>query len=655
MGRLALPVATLTLVLAGPLARAQTPDMSAGGNDIPAEFSPVTGEFDHKQQEVMIPMRDGVKLFTVILIPKSAGERAPIVLTRTPYSAAKATSRFASPRMAMALSAADEPLVRSGYIRVYQDVRGKYKSEGNYIMTLPPRGPLNSGRVDHVTDTWDTIDWLVKNIPMNNGRVGITGVSYAGFLTLMALLDPHPALKAAVPVNAMVDGWIGDDWFHNGAFRAAMLDYVYAQTGSKDSDIELPYGYYDFYTAALEAGSVGELGRRYHADRLPAWNRLVDNPAYTSFWREQAVDRLLAAVPHKVPTLTVHGLFDQEDIYGPIATYRVLESRDRTQGVNYLVIGPWRHGQSWGDGSTLGKIKWGADTSLYFREKVLQPFWDQHLKGVKPSNPMPPVLAFETGANEWRQYDSWPPRGAVESARLYLQPAGRLAFTPPISGRLDAFDEYVSDPAKPIPYRARPMRPLFTKHDEDYAAWGLWLSHDQRPFSDRPDVLTFATGPLEAPVTISGEVAATLFASTTGTDSDWVVKLIDLYPDEVPAQPEMGGYQLMISADILRGRYRESLETPHPIPPGEVLPYRIRMPHANHTFLAGHRIMVHVQSTWFPVYDRNPQTFVPNIAWARKEDFQRATQRVYHSAQAASFVELPVHRRPGRPAGGGRH
>jgi hypothetical protein len=461
----------------------------------------------------------------------------------------------------------------------------------------------------------------------------------------MALVDPHPALKAAVPVNAMVDGWIGDDWFHNGAFRPVMLDYVYAQTSSRDSDIEIPYGRYDFYQTVLEGVSVGELGRRYHADRLPAWNRLLDNPEYTPFWQRQAVDRLLAAVPLKVPTMTVHGLFDQEDIYGPIASYQALEAKDRSNRVNHLVIGPWCHGQSWRDGSALGKIRWGADTSLYFREKVLQAFWDLHLKGMKPASPIPPVLAFETGANEWRQYDSWPPRGGVERTRLYLQPPGKLAFTRPAANDAGAFEEYVSDPAKPVPYRVRPIRPLFTKDPEDYAGWRVWLSNDQRPFADRPDVLVFATDRLEAPVTISGEVAATLFASTTGTDSDWVVKLIDLYPDEEPSQPELGGYQLMISADILRGRYRESFEKPEPIPPGEVLPYRIRMPHANHTFRAGHRIMVHVQSTWFPVYDRNPQTFVRNISWAKAEDFKRATQRIYHSGQASSFIDLPVQSR----------
>jgi putative CocE/NonD family hydrolase len=626
----------------GTLAAAQTVDLGRAGSDIPEEFSPVTDEFDHIRREEMIPMRDGVELFTVILVPKGVEDPMPMVLTRTPYDATRRTTRVASFRMAMTLPRSDEPLVRNGYIRVYQDVRGKHRSDGDYVLTLPPRGPLNSGEIDHVTDAWDTIDWLVKNVPGNNGRVGMTGVSYDGFLTLMALLDPHPALAAAIPVNPIVDAWIGDDWYHNGAFRPVMLDYIYRQTSSRESKHGMPHGYYDFYTAVLEAGSVGELGRRYKADGLPAWNRLLENPAYTEFWQRQALDRLLSATRLTVPTMMVHGLFDQEDIYGPLAAYRTLESGDRNNDLNYLVIGPWIHGQSWGDGSSFGAIRWGADTSLYFREKVRQTFWNRHLKGASPASPAPPVLAFETGAGEWRRYDSWPPRATVEVRRLYLQPGGRLAFTAPSSGVGGDFDEYVSDPAKPVPYRVRPIRPSFT--EEDYGTWRWWLSHDQRPFSDRPDVLTFVTETLEEPVSIAGEITATLFASTTGSDADWVVKLIDLYPEEVPSQPELGGYQLMISADILRGRYRESFETARPIPADQVLPYRIRMPHAHHTFRAGHRIMVHIQSSWFPVYDRNPQTFVPNIAWASPEHFRRATQRIYRAGETASYVELPIRR-----------
>ena len=603
--------------------------------DIPRTFKTATGDYNHTRQESMIPVRDGVELFTVIMIPKNAPGAMPMVLTRTPYSAAKRASRTDSPDLAMALPAVDEALVRDGYIRIYQDVRGRYRSKGKYTVTMPVRGPFNAGQVDQVTDTWDTIDWLVDNVSGNNRRVGITGTSYDGLLTLMALLDPHPALKAAVPVNAMVDSWVGDDFYHNGAFRAVMFDYIYRQTTSKDAGHGIPWGYHDLYTAVLEAGSIGELGRRYGADRLPAWNRLLDHPAYDEYWQDQALDRQLARAPRKVPVLTVHSLFDQEDIYGPPASHAVLAARDRKGSKTHLAIGPWCHGQMAGEGSALGNIRWGADTSLQFRTQMLKPFWDLHLKGVKPAEPLPAVLAFETGANQWRHYSAWPPASSIEPGKLFLQPGGGLAFDTP-AGASEPYTEYVSDPAKPVPYRVRPIPPSFG------GGWNRWLVDDQRPFSDRTDVLTFVSEPLTAPVTISGAVAATLYASTTGTDADWVVKLIDLYPNEVPAQPELGGYQLMISGDILRGRYRESFATARPIPPGEVLPYRVPMPHVNHTFLPGHRLMVQVQSSWFPVYDRNPQTFVDNIAWAQPDDFCPAAHRIHHAAGAASFIELPV-------------
>ncbi len=631
-------VAAVMVVWSGSTVNAQIPDLVGKGSDVRPEVTSPTEGFNYTRQKVMIPMRDGVKLFTVIMIPKGVEGDMPIVLTRTPYDADGTTQRITSPDMAMMLPSADEPMVRAGYIRVYQDSRGKYKSEGDYISTLPVRGPLNSGEVDHGTDAWDTIDWLVKNVPGNNGRVGITGVSYAGYLTLMAILDPHPALKAAVPVNAMVDGWIGDDWYHNGAFRPVMMEYIYVQTSSADSSKRVPWGYYDTYSALLDAGSVGEFGKRYGSDQLPAWNRLIDNPSYNSFWQLQAVDKLLSKAPLNVATLTVHSLFDQEDIYGPIASYLAREAKDSTNDLNYLAIGPWHHGQSWGDGSALGKIKWGSDTSLWFREKVLQAFWDEHLKGEKPEKPLPPVLAFETGSNLWKSYESWPPKESGEPSRLYLRAGGKLSFDDPGSnGDGGSYDEYVSDPSKPIPYRVRPILPSFFHPD---STWRYWLADDQRHAADRTDVLTYVTDVLAEPVTTSGAVMATLFASTTGSDADWVVKLIDVYPNEVASEPDMGGYQLMVSADIMRGRYRESIETAKPIPAGEVLPFRLSMPHVNHTFRPGHRIMVQVQSSWFPVYDRNPQTFVPNIAWAKPEDYKKATHRVYHEADAASFIEL---------------
>jgi putative CocE/NonD family hydrolase len=620
-----------------PPAAAVAPDLAQGPSDIATDFADPLGGFNYERTKVMIPMRDGVKLLTVIVRPKTAGGRMPMVLTRTPYDADEGTARVASPDAAMILATDDELLVRNGYIRVYQDVRGIHGSEGRYLMNLPPRGPMNSGKVDHGTDTWDTIEWLVKNVPDSNGKVGITGVSYDGFLTLMGLLDPHPALAAAAPMNAMVEGWIGDDWYHNGAFRQTMIEYIYAQTTEKSADRDLPYGYHDLYEAFLDAGSAAAVGRRYGVDRLPAWRRLIENPAYTDFWRLQAVDKMLAAAPRTVPTLHVHGLFDQEDIYGPVLAYAALEEKDRANDRNRLVIGPWHHGQQTRDAEALGPFRWGSDTGLYFREQVLQPFWDQHLKGVAPPEPPAPVLAFETGANRWRRYESWPPAG-VERRKLHLQPGGALAFAPPSSPAQPAWSDYESDPAKPVPYRQPPIRATWTEG----STWRQWLVDDQRPAASRPDVLVFRTEPLAEPLAISGEVVANLFASITGSDVDWVVKLIDVHPPEVRAHPELGGYQLMVSADIFRGRYYDGFETAKPVPPGEMVEYRFRLPHANHTFLPGHRVMVQVQSSWFPLYDRNPQTFVENIAFAEAKDYRVATHRVHHGAEAASFIELPV-------------
>ncbi|HEX8411940.1 MAG TPA: CocE/NonD family hydrolase [Thermoanaerobaculia bacterium] len=612
----------------------------AAQSEIPAKFSPATEAFDHERREVMIPMRDGVKLHTVIVIPKGSAP-APIILTRTPYGSDKPTSQASSPNVVMTMPVADEPLLRAGYIRVYQDVRGRYDSEGDYVMTLPVRGPLNRWKVDHTTDTYDTIDWLVKNVERNNGRVGLTGVSYPGWLTLMGIVDPHPALKAAVPMYPMVDGWIGDDFYHNGALRQTMLEWIYNMAANKRSDYAPPFGYRDMYEAFLSAGSADAMARRIKADQFATWRKIVDNPSYNEFWRGQAVQDILATRALKLPVLVVHGLFDQEDNFGGIAVYRSLEAKDTANNMVHLAVGPWNHGQSQNEGATLGALRWHADTSMWFRDRVLQPFWDQHLKGVTPAQPVPPVIAFDTGAHEWRTYQRWPADAQVTPTRIHLQPNGRLGFNAPPAAATDAaqqYAEYVSDPAKPVPYRVRPVLAMYNTE----SSWRNWLVDDQRPFADRTDVLNFTSDVLTEPLTITGEVAATLFASTTGTDADWVVKLIDVFPPEVRSNPTLGGYQLMVSAEILRGRYRESLETPKAITPGEVAPYRVRMPEAHHTFQPGHRIMVQIQSTWFPLYDRNPQTFVENVAKANPADYRTATQRIWFGPANASFVEVGV-------------
>jgi putative CocE/NonD family hydrolase len=446
----------------------------------------------------------------------------------------------------------------------------------------------------------------------------------------MGIVDPHPALKAAVPMYPMVDGWIGDDFYHNGALRQTMFEWIYNMGAHKSGEYTPPFGYRDMYEAFLAAGSADAVARRYKAEGLATWRKIVDHPAYDAFWRGQAVQDILAAKPLKIPVLLVHGLFDQEDNFGAMAVYRVLEQKDTANDKVYLALGPWNHGQSQNEGSTLGALRWDADTSLWFRDKVLQAFWDQHLKGITPAQPVPPVVTFDTGTHEWHAAASLP---QTTTTKVYLQPNGRLSFGAPAPGGAE-FAEYVSDPAKPVPYRVRPVLAMYSSD----STWRQWLVDDQRPFTDRTDVLSFVSDTLTQPLTIGGPVSATLFASTTGTDGDWVVKLIDVFPPEVRAAPALGGYELMVSADIMRGRYRESLETPHAIAPGEVAPYRVRMPEASHTFLPGHKVMVQVQSSWFPLYDRNPQTFVENIGKAQPSDYRPATQRVWFT----SYVELPV-------------
>jgi hypothetical protein len=608
--------------------------------ETPSQVQPATGSFDYARRDVMIPMRDGVKLHTVILVPKGA-KGAPILLTRTPYDATALTSHAQSAHLGPILQGYDnatDVIVDGGYIRVVQDVRGKYGSEGDYVMNRPLRGPQNPTPVDHATDTYDSIDWLVKNVPESNGKVGILGISYDGFLPLMALVNPHPALKVSVPMNPMVDGWMGDDWFHNGAFREQGMSYIYEQEASRANEIKWWTSHYDDYDTFMAAGSAGELGRLHGLEQMGFWRKILEHPGYDAFWRDQAVDKLLAAQPLKVPVMLVHSLWDQEDIYGAIAVYKAIEPNDTGNDKVFLVMGPWHHGQEIADGTTLGALKFGSDTALSFRREILGPFLAQYLKDGAPKADVAPVMAFETGTNAWRRLPAWPAGCAsgctVKATPLYLGAGLKLGLDAPAAGEA-AFDEYVSDPAKPVPFIARPVQ-------ASGQTWAQWLVTDQRDASGRPDVVAFVSGVLTAPVKISGQPIANLIASTSGTDSDWVVKLIDVYPDEVAGQPSMGGYQLMVSADIFRGRYRESFETAKAIAPDTPLPYRFNLPTANHVFLPGHRIMVQVQSSWFPLYDRNPQTFVPSIFWAKPGDYRKAVQRIYHAPGQASFVELPL-------------
>ncbi|MGH9524896.1 MAG: CocE/NonD family hydrolase [Terriglobales bacterium] len=613
-------------------------------SETPQALRPVTTNFEYEMRDVMIPMRDGVRLHAVIVVPKGA-KNAPILLTRTPYSATAQTSHSASSHLGPILWGYDNPMeviVGGGYIRVVEDIRGKYGSEGDYVMNRPPRGPLNPTPVDESTDTYDTIDWLIKNIPESNQKVGILGISYDGWTTLMALIHPHPALKVAVPMNPMVDGWMGDDWCHNGAFREQNMPYIYEQEATRSNDAHWWTEYFDDYYTYMNAVSAGELGRQRGLEQVGFWRKILEHPDYDSWWQDQAVDKLLAKEPLTVPTMLVDSLWDQEDIYGALAVYKEVEPKDTANDKLFLVMGPWHHWQEIGDGSTLGALQFNSDTGLYFREHILRPFLDHYLKDDAPKMDVAPVTAFITGSNSWERLNSWPsgcPTGcAVQSKPLYLEAGLKVAFTAPKPGEV-AFDEYVSDPAKPVPFRARPSQPI------GYVlplTWPEWLVDDQRESSGRPDVLSFTSDVLTQPVRIAGQPVVHLTASTSGTDSDWVVKLIDVYPDEVASEPPMGWYQLMVSADIFRGRYRESYESAKPIEANTPLPYRWRLPTANHVFLPGHRIMVQVQSSWFPLYDRNPQTFVPNIFWAKPGDYRKAVQRIYHAPGQESYVELPV-------------
>jgi putative CocE/NonD family hydrolase len=623
-----LPALAMSLLII-PAAAQDGPDL----NDIPAKIVKNTANYDYDKRVVMIPMRDGVKLYTVLMIPKGA-HGAPMVMTRTPYNAAKRAQAMETPYRAVALAHSDELLTNDGYIRIFQDVRGKYGSEGNFVFTRPVRGPLNPTKTDETTDAWDTIDWLVKHVPESNGRVGMVGSSYEGFTVVMALLDPHPALKVTAPESPMIDGWMGDDWFHYGAFRQNNLDFITGESSARGDGDSVPREIYDDYDGFLRAGSVDGWAKAHGVDQYPYYQREVRHAAYDAFWQGQALDKLVAQHPSSVPTMWEQGLFDQEDMWGAIHAWTALKDVGHESN-NYLVIGPWRHSGANYDGTTLGELKFEGDTALQWRRDVLKPFFDHYLKD-SPQPDIPKVMIYNTGENHWDRFASWPlacDKGcAAPLIPLYMAPNTSLSFTAPSAGS----QSYISDPAKPVPYLPRPVR------FSDTPRWQSWLTTDQRPFANRPDVITYETDTLKTPVRISGVPVADLYAATSGTDSDWVVKLIDVYPDMLAARPEMSGYELPISMDIFRGRYRDSFEHPSPIPANEPQHYRFTLTPTNHVFLPGHRIMVQIQSSWFPLYDRNPQTYVQNIFLAKPQDYKAATQTILHGGSLASAVWLPV-------------
>ncbi len=625
------------LIFAGRIGLAQQSSLPI--DDLPTSFKVPARPSDFDKRVVMVPMRDGTKLYTVIVVPKGVKD-TPILLTRTPYNAAKRAERSESGRMIEALPLSDEVFVEAGYIRVYQDVRGKYGSEGSYNMTTPPVGSgYNPTKADDTTDAYDTIDWLVKNIPESNGRVGMLGSSYEGFTVVMALLNPHPALKVAAPESPMVDGWMGDDWFHYGAFRQPSIDYILGQTSARSEGAKVPHEGKDDYTNLLRGGSAGAFAKSLGMEQLPYWKVVVDHPAYDGFWQSQALDKLIAQKPLTVPTMWEQGLWDQEDMWGAIHCYRALKAAGAPDTMNHLVMGPWSHSQANHEGRSLGTLTWATDTSAQWRREVLLPFFNQYLKPDSAAAAAPPVYIYNAGLDHWEKPKVFPAsceKGCPEqSTPMYLTASGGLSLDKPPEGSTK-FDEYVSDPMKPVPYRPRPVDPA------DGKGWQTWLVTDQRFVDGRPDVLTYETEPLKEPMKLSGEPLVHLVASTSGTDSDWVVKLIDVQPDRTAPPLELSGYELPIATDIFRGRYRSSFEHPEPIKANEPLPYVFALPMVNHTFQPGHRIMVQIQSTLFPLYDRNPQKFVPNIFNAKPEDYQKATQRIWHSASAATYISLPI-------------
>jgi uncharacterized protein len=589
-----------------------------------------TVEDAYVSTEVMISMRDGVKLHTRILAPRERREPLPILVQRTPYGIAEAEKR---------LDGSLKTLAEDGYVFVFQDIRGKFGSEGVFVMQRPPRpsGSTKAVDIDEGTDTYDTIAWLLVNVPGHNGKVGMLGVSYEGWTTIMAALEPHPALAAISPQASPADMWLGDDFHHNGAFRLSYgFEYAFELESEKNLK-QFGFDRYDTYGWYLALGPLSNVNARFFHGKIPSWNDFVAHPDYDEFWKRQTVIPYLREV--KVPTLNVAGWWDQEDFYGPLRIYAALEKND-PRNVNRLVVGPWNHG-GWtrGAGDKLGAIAFDSATSKHFREEIQSPWFAYYLKG-RGEMTLPEALTFESGTNRWRRWEAWPPARQTEIRNLYFGLNGTLGFEPPGTHGDSAFVDYVSDPAHPVPYRKRPIQ---TTYFPGGSKWSTWLVEDQRFVDDRSDVVSFETAPLEQDVTIAGEVVAHLLASTTGSDADWIVKLIDVYPERYPEDWDLAGYQLMVSSEVFRGRYRKSFERPEPIPPNAVLEYTWSLHTQSYTFRKGHRIMVQVQSSWFPVIDRNPQTFVPNIFEARAGDFRPATHRILIGpGDRASRVTIPL-------------
>ncbi|MDE3200557.1 MAG: CocE/NonD family hydrolase [Acidobacteriota bacterium] len=582
---------------------------------------------DYERSEAMIPMRDGVKLHVVILKPTDIKTPLPFLIQRTPYGC-DGTSRES-------FFGGRPELAREGYIYVCGDIRGRFESEGQFVMSRPLADHKDPKAIDESTDTYDTVAWLLKNVSGNNGRAGFIGTSYPGFLAMMAGIDPNPAVKAISPQAPMIDVWMGDDFFHNGAFRQSYgYDYVKMMESSKENS-EVSYGEgpngkpADGYEYFLKRGNFEQDVKQSGSKMLPTWQLFLDHPTYDSYWSSRGVEHSLNKVT--VPTLTVGGYYDQEDMYGPQEEYSSLEPHDDMHE-NFLVLGPWRHGY-WASSSThLGNVKYGEPIGDEFRANIEAKFFAYYLKD-KPGFDLKDTASFQTGSNTWKFYEHFPPIKA-ENNTLYLLSGGALSWNNPTT---QGTTSYTSDPANPVPYRHRPIQPTYSQGSQ----WYNWLTEDQRFVTGRKDVAVFKLPVLKKDLIVTGEVVADIYAKTTGTDNDMVVKLIDQYPDNDP-DPTMRGYQLMTNAEIFRGRYWRSFVKPEPMRPNSIHEYRFSLHDIDHVFKAGHTVIVEIQSTWFPLYDRNPQTFVPNIMTADPAAYKPATITILSDPDHQSSLQMPL-------------
>jgi len=574
--------------------------------------------------EFRIPMRDGKRLHTAVYAPKDHSKKYPFLLQRTPYSC----SPYGIDNYPQRLGPSEQ-FQREGYIFVCQDARGRYESEGTFAEMMP-----HGGATSESTDTYDTIDWLLKNVPDNNGKAGIYGISYPGFYAAAAIPGAHPALKAASPQAPMVNLFLGDDAYHNGAFMLA-ANFGFYRFFNKHAEPQKPaqergstfeFGTPDHYDFYLRMGPLSNADEKYFKHSNPYWTEMVENTSFNSYWKPRDLSRHFQSTTPAI--LAVGGWFDAEDLQGPLRLYRSALAGGPQAPVT-LVMGPWVHGGwSRGDGSSLGPVQFAVKTAEYFREKIQFPFFEHFLKGKGEWKPVSAWL-FQTGMNEWRTFDAWPPAAAPKKT-LYLRAGGKLSFDPPAAN--EGADEYVSDPARPVPF----FSSVTSGVPQTY------MVDDQRHAAARPDVLTYQTEPLDQDITLGGPVQTRLFAATSGTDSDWVVKLIDVYPVDAPNQGEtkMGGYQQLLRGEPFRGRFWKSFEKAESLPAGQFVQYEYALPDVLHTFRKGHRIMVQIQSSWFPLVDRNPQKFVESIPFAKAADFQKATQRIGHNAAQPSALSL---------------